>query len=42
MTDTFATVTTHPLEPLSPLEIAQASAIVKREQNLTSNRRKKL
>ena len=39
MTDTFATVTTHPLEPLSPLEIAQASAIVKREQNLTSSAR---
>lgn len=36
MTDTFAPVVTHPLEPLTPQEISWTSAIVVRERNLTS------
>lgn len=36
MTDTFAPVVTHPLEPLTPQEISRTSAIVVRERNLTS------
>ncbi|MGA9873337.1 MAG: hypothetical protein WBQ44_19630 [Rhodococcus sp. (in: high G+C Gram-positive bacteria)] len=39
MTDTFAPVTTHPLEPLTPHEISRASAIVTREENLSSSAR---
>ncbi|OZF02788.1 hypothetical protein CH302_04120 [Rhodococcus sp. 15-2388-1-1a] len=39
MTDTFAPVVVHPLEPLTPQEISRTSAIVVRERNLTSTAR---